>query len=216
MEKMNMENTEKLIRESESTEKYWNWVNEETNFIHELNRGRYIIYALDDDELDYVYDCDQRVDVRVLTVVIRRLQEIESHHKYFAAFVNHKGANAKAEWKMHERAVDKAWVSLNRILARYTPTPTVKGGFEIEWRQHSSKGPQVAELRSILEIIEVARERRISDLRQCPRCGKWFIAKFPLEQYCGVECIKKFFARSMAYKQRPKERANRERKQQRQ
>jgi hypothetical protein len=146
-----------------------------------LNRGKYIFYSRVDEFGRKRYDCDQRVDTRVLTAVIKQLQIIESLQKK---------PSSKAKWELHERAIEKAHASLNRILVRYVATPTIQthSVFDIEWT-HGSQSPKFAELRSILEIIEIAREHRISDLKHCPQCSKWFIG-FSYDEFCGDECKK--------------------------
>jgi hypothetical protein len=193
MGNMNMANTKKRVRRPESTKKYWEQVYREKEFIYELNRDRYIFYSLVEEFGWRLYDCDQTVDVRVLTVVIKRSQEIESLVKESMAFLNGKEEPmSQAEWDMNERAIDKAYASLNRILARYTATPTVHIVFDLEWIQQGPKGPKIAELRSVLEILEIAQEGHISDLQQCAQCYKWGIAMSRQEQFCtGNECREK-------------------------
>jgi hypothetical protein len=197
METMNIATTKERAHISESTKEYWEYADK--NFLYELDCGRNIFYSRVDEFGWKQFDCDQTVDARVLTAVIRRLQEIWSLEKKTWAFLNCKVKPSPGEWDMYDRASDKAYASLNRILARYTATPRVSTVFEIEWIQHGSKSPKIAELRSILEIIKVAQDGRISDLKQCDQCGEWLIAVFPEQRFCpGDECREKFHASNMA------------------
>jgi hypothetical protein len=181
---------------------------EALSFADTLNEGRYALYWNHDGR-------QERVDTRVLTVVIGRLREaetlnerIDDHYRESIkkglirekkgnssgeTLIEHVGP-AKSQFERYFRALLKTEDSINRILSRYSATPklNVRDGCIVDWVQQDTKRATSAELAFLLEIVRLAEEGRLSSIRQCSHCHKWIVAKFSHQRFCSEGCKLKF------------------------
>jgi hypothetical protein len=78
----------------------------------------------------------------------------------------------------------------------YLAFPTVQPGPRIVWRntpesatsKGQTRGAADLELHAALFAVSLARQGRISRLKQCTNCPRWFFAKFEHQRFCSQSC----------------------------
>jgi hypothetical protein len=69
---------------------------------------------------------------------------------------------------------------------------------------YSSRGARVAEM--IFGIVRLGERGLLGRVRTCPRCEKWFYAKFNHQRFCSKKCQLQHYQTSEEWKRRRRER----------
>ena len=140
---------------------------------------------------------DELGDIRAVAEFVKRLKELDALQYY-------------SERRSSKAKFSNALTWINRHLSRYTTTPylSAENGLSVwDWglclkakgKQPSRKSVQLWYSQAAVELL---RSGRISYLKQCAQCGKWFRARSAHQKFCKADCKLKFHTSNPADKQR--------------
>ena len=166
-----------------------------------------LIDALNGGRADWKFDYRQDV----LIGLVRELQKLEKEWSNTEARFERRGAG-----QTPSKAVRRPWQNICEILREYTAYPSLTlrwpqpetnqipdAAWSLDWI--TSDGKPLLDLEFSLDAMEIFKAGRISSLKQCDQCGKWFLARFPHQRFCSVECKDQFHTTNEADKKRRRE-----------
>jgi hypothetical protein len=59
---------------------------------------------------------------------------------------------------------------------------------------------ETSEGEALLSVLSLSEKGVLDRVRKCPRCGKWFFARFRHQRFCKTKCQQKHFRDSAAWK----------------
>jgi ribosomal protein S27AE len=57
-----------------------------------------------------------------------------------------------------------------------------------------------AEGEALLTVLRISQKGVLDRVKKCPRCGKWFFARFSHQRFCRTKCQQEHFRKSAAWK----------------
>jgi len=173
---------------------------------------RSLIGALNDDDgrVKWGYS---RKRIVLLVQALRRLDEAWSHWASLtSAEQRRKILKDRNEFRMGIDAVSQAQKTIFLMLRKYKATPSLHldrtsenplGCWRLEW---SGSGEQPHfDFVFALEAIEILKAGKISSIRECDQCRKWFFGRFQHQRFCSVGCKDQFHTSNEADKSRRRE-----------
>lgn len=58
---------------------------------------------------------------------------------------------------------------------------------------------------ALLTVLRISQKGVLNRVRKCPRCGRWFFARFRHQRFCQLTCQQKHFRDSEAWKEHRRE-----------
>jgi hypothetical protein len=170
----------------------------------------FVVRALNGDLGEKAKGNRQILDPRALLVLVKRLQHLTSLLQdkkvpLFSRTVESRGVYS-SDLIQRVRAI-------NRFLERYTASPMIfpnvfsnpnssDRGWRLEWARTRREHPFV-EMNLVLRIVGIAQAGRISSLKQCEQCPRWFFARQENQRFCpGGKCQQEFHKFNEADKKR--------------
>jgi len=157
-----------------------------------------LVRALNDEMGPDVKGRPDIVDPAALIWLVRKLNEL-SH-----APQNSKGAQGDSHRHKNQRnGIAPLCLEISRFLKRYLAVPVLvprsmyepgADGWTFEWAREGHE-PYV-ELRLVQTIVSMAQIQRISYLKQCEQCARWFFARSSIQRFCPKRPCKELFHRT--------------------
>jgi len=169
-----------------------------------LKEAELLIRALNDEMGPAVKGNREIVDPDLLIELVRLFQELDLSLKGGKIQDSRRrGAGALASPLLK-------YAEINNFLGKYDAYPTVVPKFLDDPRAHgwtfewARKGSQpFLELKFVQKIAEIAQAQRISSIRQCKQCGRWFYARTSKQRFCPKgDCRDQFHRTSPEDKER--------------
>ena len=150
-----------------------------------LKQAEFLIRALNDEMGPAVKGNREIVDPDVLVSLVKRFQELDLSLKGGKIKDSRRrGAGALASPVLKYREINdflRKYEAYPTVVPKYLDDPRARG-WTFEWAR---KGNQpFVELRLIQKIVEIAQAQRISSIRQCKQCGRWFYARISKQRFC--------------------------------
>jgi hypothetical protein len=171
-----------------------------------LTEAELLIRALNDEMGPAVRGNREIVDPGRLVGLVKRFQELDFRLKSGKIRDSRKGAGPLA-------SSASMYDEINGFLRQYDAFPTVvprslddprARGWTFEWAREGNQ--PFVELRLIQKIVDIAQAQRISSIRQCKQCDRWFYARASIQRFCPKgECREQFHRTSPEDKKRRRE-----------
>jgi hypothetical protein len=177
-------------------------------------RSEILIHALNDNLPPSFKGNRKMLDSRVLRVIVKRLQEMEKILLDRSTTSVRRGTSGEFVFSPE---ISRAARSINRLLSRYTATPSVEllcqddidpklQAWWLKWNWNPRGNAKIHfEMPMIQQIWDIAQAGRISYVKQCANCGKWLFARFSHQRFCKDNCKETFHRSNAADKQRRRE-----------
>lgn len=176
-------------------------------------RSELLIHAMNDDLIGAFKGNRTMLDPRALLLVVKRFQALDNllGDRSIALF-----SRGKQGEIIDSQAVLQGFGTVNRLLRRYTATPSISPtyysdgdpssrGWWLKWEPAGGRMRTHFELSFVLQILDIVRAGRISYLKQCANCHRWLFARFAHQRFCKEGCKEIFHRSDATDKQRRRE-----------